>query len=955
MLPPINERLDTIITEPMPVVDTDPNNPPLITQEDLDNAPTLTYEPGEINMEEGVQIAGPFSAVSDIIRKTIKETPQKIERTLVPEAARQAPGELPIAAKVGDKTLIPAAQPELVEKVQKAVELRTETGALEGLPPSEAFNLSRYQTDDAAAIVGGVSDALGIKTVSVTFDEIKSKAAEMGIDEKFIARLTDQKGQMMPNAVDTYRALQVLESSANELDRLFKLVSTTGKNIGDPIATEADKLQLRQQIALHGMIQRGVKGMQTETARALAVFKIPRDGSVDAIRNVLDEYGGDKSLSDMANAYLTLDRTGRNKMIEKSMLSGVKDVWFTTWMNGLLSSPVTHAKNISSGIGFGAYQIPERLVASLYSNLLPKGVRDWKALVPGSSEDKIAYDEALILAQSIVQGNKRGFEWASTAYKNNLPNDPYSKIEAVRGAQGDVPPISSAAFGMSEDTWLGKGIDYYGRAVTLPGRLLLTEDEFFKGTLYQMNLNALIARDAQKTYRMALSDGLDEIDAIAKAEARAVDITSNVPADLDEQAMEFARRGTFTSKLPPNLEKLQEVFSHPLLKILVPFFKTPANIGLEVIERTPFAPISSRWRADLAAGGPARDMAMAKVTLGSTFLATYAGFAAEGNISGRGPARKEEREALERTGWKPYSIKVGDEWFSYSGLEPVSALMAIAADYAEYAKYEPDATKVEEVFLGGIFATYHYLSEQPYMQGVADVGKLVGDADSGKVKAGINAIAKQFGGFVIGGTPMGAFNSLVAGIERLTDPTKKDVKADPDLPLAVRGFYEAFNSYRARLPYMNDSLPEDLNMWGDVRTDGQGKGYEMILPTRVSPEQFSPADDILVRLGGPIGVKSFNRIDGVELTGEQRNRFKEIYGKEVMVGGLGIKDTIVEMANNPGFNLLPLDAQQKNIKNIHELFTAAAKDRLVMEMPEISQKIEKLKANREAFGLYYKE
>jgi hypothetical protein len=955
MLPPINERLDTIITEPMPVVDTDPNNPPLITQEDLDNAPTLTYEPGEINMEDGVQVAGLFGSAADIIRKTIKQTPQKTERTLVPEAARQAPGELPVTRDVGDKTLIPAAQPELAEKVQKAVELRTETGAVDGLPPSEAFNLSRYQTDDAAAIVGGVSDALGIKTVSVTFDEIKSKAAEMGIDEKFIARLTDQNGQMMPNAVDTYRALQVLESSANELDRLFKLVSTAGKNIGDPMATEAERLQLRQQIALHGMIQRGVKGMQTETARALAVFRIPRDGSVDAIRNVLDEYGGDKSLSDMANAYLMLDRSNRNKMIEKSMLSSVKDVWFTTFMNGLLSSGVTHAKNIASGIGFGAYQIPERLVASLYSNLLPKGVRDWKALVPGSSEDKIAYDEALIMSQSIVQGTKRGFEWASTAFKNNLPNDPYSKIEAVRGSQTDVPPISSAAFGMSGDTWLGKGIDYYGRAVTMPGRLLLTEDEFFKGKLYQMNLNALIARDAQKTYRLGLAEGLDEIDAIARAEARTVDITSNVPADLDEQAMEFARRGTFTNKLPPNLEKLQEVFSHPLLKILVPFFKTPANIGLEVIERTPFAPISSRWRADLAAGGPSRDMAMAKISLGSTFLATYAGFAAEGHVSGRGPARRDEREALERTGWKPYSIKVGDEWFSYAGLEPVSALMAIAADYAEYAKYEPDATKIEEVFLGGIFATYHYLSEQPYMQGVADVGKLVGDADSSKVKAGINAIAKQYGGFVIGGTPMGAFNSLVAGIERLTDPTKKDVKADPDLPMAVKGFYEAFNNYRARLPYMNDSLPNDLNMWGDMKTDGQGKGYEMILPTRVSPEQFSPADDILVRLGGPIGVKSFNRIDGVELTGEQRNRFKEIYGKEIMVGGLGIKDTIVEMANNPGFSLLPLDAQQKNIKNIHELFTAAAKDQLIMEMPEISQRIEKLKANREAFGLYYKE
>ncbi len=43
------------------------------------------------------------------------------------------------------------------------------------------------------------------------------------------------------------------------------------------MATDADKLMLRQQVAFHGMIQKGVKGIQTETARALAVFRIPRD------------------------------------------------------------------------------------------------------------------------------------------------------------------------------------------------------------------------------------------------------------------------------------------------------------------------------------------------------------------------------------------------------------------------------------------------------------------------------------------------------------------------------------------------------------------------------------------------------------------------------------------------------------------------------------------------------
>jgi hypothetical protein len=948
---PLNQRLDQIIPETPPSVnEIDPNEPPLITSEDLDNTPPLTYEPSNtMNMEESVQVAGLFDIAGGIIRNAIKKAPQKSERTLVPDAARQAPTELPQPGKITpDVTAIPAAKPELVQKVEQAVETRKATGQVTGQPPEEAFNLSRYQTEDAAAIVGGVSDALGIKTTKVTFDEIKTKATEMGVDEKFLTRLVDANGQMMPNAVDTFRALQVLESSAGELDRLFKLVATG-------TATEAQKLQLRQQISFHGLVQRGVKGIQTETARALAVFRIPRDGNVDTIRNVLDEYGGDKSLTDMANAYLRLDtQAAKNAMIEKSMFSGVKDVWFTTWMNGLLSSPVTHAKNIFGNSMFGLYQIPERMIASIYSNKLPDGVRNWRALTPGSPDEKIAYDEALIMAQSLPAAMKRGFEWASRAWKQNAPTDPYSKVEMLRGT--DVPPISSAAFGLQEDTLFAKGLDFYGKAITIPGRALMTEDDFFKGTLYQLELNAQASRRGHTVYRQALDEGLSEADALARAEAHVTDILTNVPSDLDQAAMDFARRGTFTAKLPEGFDRLQEVFNHPALKIIVPFFKTPTNIGLEVIERTPFAPLSSRWNNEMRKGGVHRDMAMAKVTLGSAILATFASLAAEGNISGSGPRRAADREALERTGWKPYGIKAGEQWITYSGLEPMSALLAIAADYAEYAKYEPDATKVEEVFLGAAFSIFEYIGEQPWLQGVADIGKAVARADDGKGKeAFVNGIIKQLTGFVIGGSPIGAYNSMVAGIERLIDPTKKDVKADPDLPLGVRGFYEGFNRYTNRLPYFNQALPNDLNMWGDERKEGQGKFYEMVLPTRVSPEQFSEADDILVRLGSPLSVKGFDKVDGVELTAEERNRYKQIYGKEVVSSGRDIKGAIVEMAYTPGFDTLPLDQQQENVKAVHRKYQDAAKQLLLSESPDLVARIEKLKANREAFGIYYKE
>ena len=941
---PLEQRLGQILPGAAPSTPADqiPLEPMPGAAQDMMAEPPLEAETGTPSMEEGIQVAGPIDAA---MRNLITRQAAKAERNLVPDAARAMPGELPEPAKAGRFKLIPEADQALTEEVGRAVSRRQTFGITQGKPggtPDEPFNLSRYQTEDAAAIVGGVADALNIRTKAVTFDEIKAKAAESGISEGFLSRLIGSDGKMMANAVETYKALEVLESSANELDRLFKMVDSG-------LATDVDKLVLRQQIAFHGLIQRGVKGIQTETARSLAVFRIPRDGNAAIVRQVIDEYGGDAALSDLAKSYLTLEsRAAQNALVEKSMMSGIKDVWFTTYINGLLSSPVSHAKNIVSNTMFGLYQIPERVVAAFYGNVLPPGVRSFKALVPGSEADKIGYDEALTMIQSLRNGLVEGFDLASTAFKKNQPNDLMSKIEAQRGTT--VPSISSAAFGIEQDKWLGKAIDYYGTAVTLPGRMLMSEDEFFKGVLYRMELNTQITRRSKSVYREALDTGMSEADALAKAEAEAVSLFQNPPRDLDEAAVLFAQKGTFTADLPPALKSLQQTFNHPALKIVVPFFKTPANIGLQVIERTPFAPLSSQWREEVAKGGVYRDMALAKVTLGSAVLATFGALAGEGMITGRGPARKADRDALLRDGWQPYSLKVGDKYYSYSGMEPVSALLAIAADYAEYAKHETDASKIEEVFLGGTYGLYEYLKEQPYLQGVAEVAKLVGTTQQGEVdgKKIVDGLVKQFGGFVIGGSPAGAYSSLLAGIERLSDPANRDTRASPELPMGVRGFIEAFNKYKSRLPYFSADLPEALNLWGDPTKSGTGAAYELVLPTRVTPQQFSEVDDLLVRMGSPIGMPE-RKIDGIEMDAFQNNRLLTIYGKE-----LPSKQEILNIMQTPGFDLLSLDDQQKTVQRVHSKYMDAAKQQLKSEQPSLQARIDELKELRKANGLYYK-
>ena len=331
-------------------------------------------------------------------------------------------------------------------------------------------------------------------------------------------------------------------------------------------------------------------------------------------------------------------------------------------------------------------------------------------------------------------------------------------------------------------------------------------------------------------------------------------------------------------------------------------------------------------------------------------LATFAALSAEGNITGRGPERKADREALIRDGWQPYSIKVGDKYYSYSGMEPVSALMAIAADYAEYAQHETDAGKIEEVFLGATYGLYEYLKEQPYLQGVAEVAKLVGTNQQGAVdgKKIVDGLVKQFGGFVIGGSPAGAYSSLLAGIERLSDPTNRDTRASPELPMGVRGFVEAFNKYKSRLPYFSADLPEALNLWGDETKSGTGAAYEMVLPTRVTPQQFSEVDDSLVRMGSPIGMPE-RKIDGVEMDAVQYNRLLTIYGKE-----LPSKQELLNIMQTPGFDLLSLDDQQKTVQRVHSKFMDAAKQQLKSEEPSLQAKIDELKELRKANGLYYK-
>ncbi len=74
-------------------------------------------------------------------------------------------------------------------------------------------------------------------------------------------------------------------------------------------------------------------------------------------------------------------------------------------------------------------------------------------------------------------------------------------------------------------------------------------------------------------------------------------------------------------------------------------------------------------------------MALGSLVLGSGFAYAWAG-----NIRGNGPVNANERKLMrDNFNWQPKTIKIGNKWVSYAGVEPFDTLLTLIGDMAYYA------------------------------------------------------------------------------------------------------------------------------------------------------------------------------------------------------------------------------------------------------------------------------
>lgn len=674
--------------------------------------------------------------------------------------------------------------------------------------------------------------------------------------------LKRRKGEPL-NAEQGLAARRLLNASAAKLLEISKIAAS-------PQASPVDQFQFRKMMALHYAIQAEVIAARTETARALQAWSIPAGvGDIErskAVTDMLANMGGPDVSIAMAKRLARLADQGAS---EAALAAAVRKGWGAASMDavreayvlGLLWSPTTHIVNTSSNAIVALQQIQERALAADIGAALGRG-------------DGVAPGEAVAMTWGLVSSLKDAFRLAGQAARDGHSNGVLGKVDMPR-----EPAIAAAAFDLDQAGALGRTVDFVGAAVRMPGHLLAAQDAFFQSVGYRAELHA-------RAWRQAFEEGKRGPD----AGRRMAEIVANPPQDIRLAAADAAAYATFTNEPGQWAKKVLALRNHtgaddtawanlnPLFVIL-PFVRTPANVLSYTFERTPLAPLVSRWRDDIAAGGARADLAMARVATGTSIMLLAADLAANGQVTGPGPKDAGEREALTRQGWQPNSIKIGDTYYAYNRLDPFGMMMSFSAGLTEtLARGDVDPDDMDEwneVVAGGISVVSQTIVDKTFFTGVAQLFEVMGDPNR-YTRDYVNSL---MGSFV-------PFNSALGFAERMTDPAASEVNTPWDAVMA-------------KIPGLSAKLTPKRNLWGETIKPQAvyGETFDATSPVRVSQKIDSPIDAEMTRLGmGVTRLPKKATLDGVDVNlrdfPEAYDRLVVLAGNELKhpVWGLGLKD-----------------------------------------------------------------
>lgn len=237
--------------------------------------------------------------------------------------------------------------------------------------------------------------------------------------------------------------------------------------------------------------------------------------------------------------------------------------------------------------------------------------------------------------------------------------------------------------------------------------------------------------------------------------------------------------------------------------LVMPFTQTPANVLDKLIDYTPggfikgMAQIGKNAKTGIFDQKLFVDRLARSLTGAGITMVGYT-MAKNGMVTGSVPTDKDATAFQKSLGWQPYSIKIGDKYYSYNWAQPIAGLIAAGVDAYNAGKDKKDLLSQ---IGAGTTAAANTIINQSFLQGVV------------QMMSGYSPVAGFTNSML--STPTQAAPTAGNQIRQLTDPYQRETYS----PNALQ---KSANAVINRVPFASATLPKKVDVMGNDVKNFQG-------------------------------------------------------------------------------------------------------------------------------------
>lgn len=509
-------------------------------------------------------------------------------------------------------------------------------------------------------------------------------------------------------------------------------------------------IKLQESIMRRDMAVEQVVGLRAEWGRTGNVIQEFQKNVKDqqGLTNFLKDKGRTPAdMRDLADRLAGLnDPATAARLLSDMRTPGAWDKFKYYWVNALISGPVTHTKYAIANAAFGLYESGVVTPIAGAVGAVRRGLL--------GNREGVYVGEAAARTWGMVAGTPdalvAAWKAASTGLQTPLPGELAQNIIPKRN--------KNVAY---QQTPIGGAL---GTAIGLPSRGASAIHTFYNFLGYRASIEA-------QAYRAAAKDGLKPTDE-AFWQRRAAASDRPTPEMMNE-GIEEGYRLTYITELGETGRKLASfVNSTKVGQLVMPFTHIPLNILKRSLEGTPAAFLDAETRDALTgkSGAVKQDMAIARMVAGSAVGAWAVNMFLNDQISGFGPTDQKERAQWMAAGHQPYSVRIGDYWYSFNRFGSLGTMLGLYSNLAEVIPHmKPDAEELTKAIAMTVHSTGRLMEDEVGMQGLAGLMDAINEPD----RKGTRFVANFTGSLL-------PYSSLLRQTASSMDPYMRDTKTIVD-------------------------------------------------------------------------------------------------------------------------------------------------------------------------------